>query len=370
MTQVKRFASSRLLLVLIAGVLLSACVGGAFRQPSSWPGLSSDGERAYVAIDQFVYAVDLGSGVAQWQYPTEPERNRTFYAPPAIAENGNVIVGDFSNQLTALRAESGAVVWGPEPLSSDRNDRVIGAPIAVGEMVLAPSTDGRLYARQVADGSAVWTFPPADQEPLEDAIWAAPVVVDGRVYVAGMDHHVYALDLATGRPLWSVVPDLEGAVADAPTLAGDLLLVGSFASKMVALEAESGRIRWEYDTEDWVWGAPAVASGVAYFGDLSGQLHAISVGGGALHWTYSVEGQIVASPAVQGDLLYVPSGAGLLLVRQLDNGDPAWQATSDGQLLTDPLLVDGTLLVASNAGEALLLAFDTESGAQRWSFSP
>lgn len=351
-------------------MLLSACAGGAFSQASSWPGLASDGERAYVAIDQFVYAVDLGSGVAQWQYPAEPERNRSFYAPPAVAENGNLIVGDFANQLTALRAESGAVVWGPEPLSPDRKERVIGAPIAVGELVLAPSTDGRLYAHQIADGSAVWSFPPADQEPLEDAIWAAPLVVDDRVYLAGMDHHVYALDLATGRELWSTVPDLEGAVADTPTLAGDLLLVGSFASKLVALEADSGRIRWEYDTEDWVWGAPAVNSGVAYFGDLSGQLHAVSLEGGTELWTASLGGQIAASPAVDGDLLFVPSETGHLSVRRLDSGDPAWQATSEGQLLTDPLLVDGTLLVASNGGEALLLAFDAESGARRWSFSP
>lgn len=365
-------ASGRSLIVaaLAASLSLSGCAGGAFGQASSWPGLASDGETAFVAADQFVYAVDLGSGVARWRYPAEPERNRTFYAPPAVAEGGTVIVGDFSNQLTALQSESGAVLWGPEPLSPDRNDRVIGAPVAVGELVLAPSTDGRLYARSLSDGSAVWSFPAADQDPLEEAIWAAPLVVDQRVYVAAMDHHIYALDLATGLELWAAAPDLGGAVADTPTPAGDLLLVGSFAGKVVALEAGSGSIRWEYEAEGWVWGAPAVDAEVAYFGDLSGQLHAVSVDRGSPLWSTTIGGQISASPAVDGDLLYVPSENGLLLVRQRESGNPAWQATSQGQLLTDPLLVNGTLLVASNGGEPLLMALDAESGAQRWSFSP
>lgn len=365
-----RTRRSLLLTALAGSLLLTACAGGAFSQASSWPGLASDGDSVFLAMNQFVYAIDLGSGAARWQYPPEPERNRTFYAPPAVTDEGVVIVGDFANQLTALRAESGAVVWGPEPLSGDRNDRVIGGPVVAGDLVLVPSTGGRLYARRLSDGAAAWSFPAADDDPLEEAIWAAPLVVDERVYIAAMDHRVYAVDLATGRELWAAAPDLGGALADTPALAGDLLLVGSFAGQLVALDAERGEVRWEYDAADWVWGSPAVASDTAYFGDLSGQLYAVSLKGGSELWSASIGGQIAASPVLNGDLIYVASESGVLTVRNVANSNPAWQATREGQLLTEPLLVDGTLLVASNGGDPLLTAYDAESGAQRWTYTP
>ncbi len=356
--------------VLVGGLLVSACAGAAFRQASSWPGVASDGTTVFVAMNQFVYAVDLGSGVGRWQYPAEPERNRTFYAPPAITEDGTVIVADFNNQLTALRPENGVEVWGPVSLSDDRNDRVIGAPTLAGDLVLVPSTDGRLYARRISDGAAEWSFPPASSEPLDEAIWSAPLVAGERVYLAAMDHRVYALELATGRELWASAPDLGGALADTPVLADSRLLVGSFASQLVALDPDSGRVIWEYDAQDWVWGAPAVDTEAAYFGDLSGELYAVSLDSGAELWTFSVGDRIAASPAINGDTIYVVSEGGMLTVREARTNNPSWQATIDGQLLTDPLLVDGTVLVASNEGEPLIVAYDAESGAQHWSFTP
>ncbi len=357
-------------LALVGSAMLGACAGAASRQPASWPGLASDGTTAYLAINQSVYAVDVASGSARWQYPAEPQRSRSFYAAPAITPDGNLLVGDFMNQLTQIRAVDGLEVWGPVPLSDDQNERIIGAPTIAGELVLVSSTDGRLYARSLADGSAVWTFPAESDPPLEEAIWAAPLVVGDRVYLAAMDHHVYAIDLSTGQGLWSSPPDLDGAVADTPILAGDRLLVGSFASRIVALDPDSGRELWRYDTADWVWSSPAISSEVAYFGDLSGVLHSIGVARGTQDWNIDLGSRIIASPLVDGDQLYVVTEGGLLLARQSDSGNPAWQVVIQGQLLTNPLLIDGTLLVASNGGDPLLSAYEAQSGAQRWSFTP
>lgn len=357
-------------MALAGGLLLSACAGAAFRQPASWPGLASDGSTAFLAMNQQVYAIDVSSGTARWRYPAEPERGRTFYAAPAVTEDGTLLVGDFVNQITALRGSDGSELWGPVPLSDDRNERVIGAPTLAGDMVLVPSTDGRLYARKLAGGDPVWTFPDEADPPLEEAIWSAPLVAGDRVYLSSMDHHVYALDLSTGRSLWASPPDLGGAVANTPVMAGDLLLVGSFASQLVALDPDSGRTVWSYDTADWVWGSPAVDDRAAYFGDLSGQLHAVTLERGNEIWTTDLGGRAIASPTLDGEQLYVVVESGLLLDREAATGDPGWQVLLETQLLTSPLLIDGTLLVASNGGDTLLSAYDASSGAQRWQFTP
>jgi outer membrane protein assembly factor BamB len=363
--------NSKIPLLLVAGSLvLSACAGAALRSASSWPGLSTDGSNLYLAFNDAVYALDLESGGVRWKYPGQPERGRSFFAAPAVADDELIIVGDFSNQITGLRSVDGAALWGPIPLSDNGNERVVGAPTVAGDLVLVPSSDGRLYARNVSDGSPVWTFPSLAVEPLSEAIWSGALVTDDRVYVSSLDHRLYALNLQNGNALWGNPPDLSGAVADTPVLAGNSILIGSFGSQLVALDAESGRIRWAFDTSDWVWGAPAVGGEVAYFGDITGQLHAVSVDRGAEIWSGSIGGPVSASPVYANDIVYFVSESGLLLAREATTNNPVWQAEFEGQLLTDPLLVGDTLFVASNGGDPLLRAFDAESGATRWSFTP
>jgi outer membrane protein assembly factor BamB len=358
------------MLFIAASLLLSACAGAAFRAASSWPGMSSDGSNLYLAFNEAVYALDIESGAIRWRYPSQPERGRAFYAPPVVAGDELVIVGDFSNQITALRTVDGAAIWGPLPLSDNGNERIVGAPAVVGDLVLVPSSDGRLYARDISDGSEVWTFPSTSDEPLSEAIWSGVLIIDERVYFASLDHSVYALDLQTGRKLWSNPPDLSGAIADTPVLAGDTILIGSFASQLVALDPDSGRVRWAFDAANWVWGSPAVDDEVAYFGDITGRLHAVTVERGAEVWNDSIGGPVSASPAYANGIVYFASQSGLLLARDSATNNPVWQAEFEGQLLTDPLLVGETLFVATNGGDPLLRAFDAVSGATRWSFTP
>ncbi|HLF37072.1 MAG TPA: PQQ-binding-like beta-propeller repeat protein, partial [Anaerolineales bacterium] len=108
-----------------AALLLAGCAGAGVQGASSWPGLASDGDLAYVAYNQAVYAVDLESGALRWTYPVAAERGRAFYAPPAVSADGLLFVGDFLNQITALDSADGSVEWGPLQLST-RNQRIIG----------------------------------------------------------------------------------------------------------------------------------------------------------------------------------------------------------------------------------------------------
>ena len=59
---------------LILSVLLSACGGDAF-VPSGWSGLAVDGDTAYVANNQYVYAVRVSDGVQIWRHPQENPQN-------------------------------------------------------------------------------------------------------------------------------------------------------------------------------------------------------------------------------------------------------------------------------------------------------
>ena len=356
-------------LLLAAALLLAGCAGAAVRGASSWPGLASDGDLAFVAFNQAVYAVDLESGALRWKYPTAPERGRAFYAPPAVSSEGLLIVGDFFNQITALDPADGSVEWGPLQLSAPTN-RIIGGPAVEDRLLLVASSDGRLYARDVVTGQALWEFPAASSEPLVGGLWSAPVVDGDRIFLTALDHNLYVLELATGDLIWNEPPNLGGAAADSPVLTDGLILVGTFGNQLRALNTEHGSVEWTLEVENWVWGSAAVGQGVAYFGDLSGVLHAVNLDSGAEVWRTAVGSSISASPVFSQDQVFAVAQNGVVSARAASTGAELWQHTLEAQLLTDPLLVGDALLVASTTGQPLLTAFIAESGATRWSFTP
>jgi outer membrane protein assembly factor BamB len=98
-------------------------------------------------------------------------------------------------------------------------------------------------------------------------------------------------------------------------------------------------------------------------------LYAVDEAGNSV-WDVTLDGQIAASPATSNGAVYFVTEAGNVLARQVSDNSPLWEQTIDGQLLTDPIVVDATLLVAALNGEALLTAFNTESGAIRWTYQP
>ena len=92
--------------VIIMAVLtisLSACAGGRM-MASGWPGIAADEETAFIAFNQHIYAVNLTNGLEQWRYPAEADNDITFYAAPAITEDGQVIAGGYDNILYSLNA--------------------------------------------------------------------------------------------------------------------------------------------------------------------------------------------------------------------------------------------------------------------------
>jgi outer membrane protein assembly factor BamB len=357
-------------LLLVSGLLLAGCAGSAVRGASSWPGVSSDGQFAYVAYNEAVFAVDLETGELRGKYPSDPGRGRFFYAPPTVSPDGVLFVGDFLNQITAVDLADLAVVRrGPIQLSAPIH-RIIGAPTLEGDTLLVPSSDGRLYAREADTLDPLWQFPAAGQPPLIGGLWSAPVVSEGRVFLTALDHNLYVLDLADGSLLWNDPPGLGGAVADSPVLTDDLVLAGTFGQQLRALDASGGSARWSFEADGWVWGAPAVAADTAFFGDLAGVLHAVRLESGTELWREAIGTSISASPAADQARVYVVTEDGVVSARDAATGAELWQRTLEPQLLGDPLLVGDVLLVASTSGDPLLTALIAASGTSRWSFTP
>ena len=85
---------------------------------------------------------------------------------------------------------------------------------------------------------------------------ATPIVADGRLYVTSDYDVVTAFDLRTNRRLWRYAPKLGiakpccGPVNRGVALAFGLVFLGTLDSRLIALDADSGTLRWEVVNSD------------------------------------------------------------------------------------------------------------------------
>ncbi|MEW6718619.1 MAG: PQQ-binding-like beta-propeller repeat protein [Chloroflexota bacterium] len=343
--------------LLITTLALSACSSKGF-VATSWPGISSYEGVAYIAFNQFVYAVDLDSGNELWRFPKEADRAKSFYAAPAITPDGQVIVGSYENALYSLDASSGEENWS----FTEASNRFIARPLITEKGIYAPSADGKLYAFDF-QGHMLWP------EPFDAgfAIWASPTTDGDRIYLASIQHTLYALNINTGKEIWQ--KDLGGAIVGIPALSPDgYLYVGTFAKEMLTLRAVDGEILHRTSTQGWVWSGPFVMDEALYFTDLSGRLYALNRSSGEIVWTVETDGTMTGAPLVTGESIIVGTENGSLFAYD-HNGQPLWKQSIGGKLYTTPNFNNDLVLVTPMDGDALLVALNL-NGLTRWSFSP
>jgi len=110
---------------------------------------------------------------------------------------------------------------------------------------ITPSNVGNLEQKWVLQGSVMGTWQ------------ATPIVVDGVMYVTQRPNDVLALDARTGRPYWlyryNTPADQKaccGSNNRGVAVLGDLVFMGTLDAHLVAIDAVTGKKRWEVEVAD------------------------------------------------------------------------------------------------------------------------
>ncbi len=110
---------------------------------------------------------------------------------------------------------------------------------------------------------------------------ASPIVINGRMYTTSAWSVVYALNAVTGEELWTYDPEVDrshavdgccDAVNRGVALWEDTILVGTLDGRLIALDADTGSLKWSVLTIDLeqaytITGAPRVAEGLVFIGN-------------------------------------------------------------------------------------------------------
>jgi alcohol dehydrogenase (cytochrome c) len=243
--------------------------------------------RMFIPAGAFLYALNAKSGETVWTWPsTERERLPASRSPmesisgealPNVAGaalgEGLVFVGLRDGRVAALSQSNGELVWMERIGESPRKkgESVSGAPTYARGLVFAGLANGdwamrgRVVALDARTGKKLWTFftVPSPGEfghdtwPPNSDIWMHG---GAGVWLAGtVDAGLGLVYFATGN----AVPMYGGEIRK-----GDNL----FTASVVALEMQTGRLRWYYQVvRHDLWDADIATPPVLYDAQIGGR---------------------------------------------------------------------------------------------------
>jgi outer membrane protein assembly factor BamB len=251
----------------------------------------------------------------------------------------------------------------PSPLEWKPQER--GGPVvdSLSGLILVGTRDGWLHALDT-DGKRVWDFKTGGR--IE-----APPLIDGEaVYFGSSDGGLYALELATGKLLWRY--DAQEDVGTTPAVAGGLVLVMTLQDTLVAVEAKTGTWKWHHRRETRegftiLGAAPVQIAGSLVLGAYSdGTVAALELQTGVVRWERRIaaSGDFMDVDALrlQGNRLYAAAYSGGVYALDVQTGRQEWEFKAPGACR---LALSGGLLLAVTPTQVLGLS--SRDGKQRWS---
>lgn len=290
---------------------------------------------------------------------------------PVVA-GGTAYVSSQDDSVYAIDVATGKQLW---RFTADTDVQDAGGrkctPAVADGVVIAEGSGGHLYGLDAVTGESRWVF---RRNIGADPV--TPTVVDGMVYAENKGD-VFAFEAETSSLHW-IRNDLGSLVYQA--VSGGGLYVpdqghGSGTSRMIALDASNGEIRWTVEGPSiggTVIGDALVTGrktdGVDDHLDGPPTLYVLDVASGGIRWETELPSQPTTGgpPAVADGQIYLGLSDGNLYAYDLDDGSQRWAAVTTASFVTgNPTVADGHVYFG---GPSAVYCYRAEDGARRWSY--
>jgi outer membrane protein assembly factor BamB len=184
------------------------------------------------------------------------------------------------------------------------------------------------------------------------------------VFVGGQDHKLRALDAHTGKQKWEF--DAGGWVETIPATWQGVLIGTSWnlqtdEARVFALDILTGSTVWELRPG---WGetcSPAVLDGMAFIGASNNNLYALDLRTGRIVWEFETQGRISGSPTVSDGLVFVGSMDTHVYALEPETGRIVWRFDAE-DIVSPPAVWEDLVIVGSHGFQAL----DAKTGRPVW----
>jgi outer membrane protein assembly factor BamB len=313
-----------------------------------------EGGRVYAASTEgIVLAVEEESG----KQVSRAEVRKALSGGITVAE-GKAFVGTIKGEVIALDL-TGKPVW-----TASVAGEVI-APVAIARKVVVVRTaDGRIFGLSIDDGRRLWVY----QRPSPSLLLrseAGVLALGGDVLAGYPNGKLVALDANDGKLTWEVTvtqprgaTDLEriADVAGLPFVDGDKVCAAAFQGKVACFEIQSRNALWSRDVSTAL--SLARDARHVYVVDDTGAVHALDKQTGASVWKQDkLQYRKLTAPSVIDGRVVVGDGFGFLHVLAPGDGSIVGRLTTDNSAILSVVPAAGGAVLQTAKGSVALVRF-------------
>ena len=265
-----------------------------------------------------VYCVEAATGREVWKF-TDGGQLKPVFARPVV-HGGSLFSGeglhsDNARRLFTLDAATGQAAW-PKPFETTSHTE--GAAVVAQGAVIFPAGDDGVYAVDAKTGAERWHLHGGPETKLH--IDTDPALSGDRLFVGSgyRTRCLLAIHAVTGKELWRTPVPYRSF--GAPLVCGKLVVFGLGTGNLsddltnepdeglppeetpggavIALDAVTGKVAWQFDTPKSVHTALSADRRTAYAASRDGTLYALDRATGALRWQRRCGASFTAGPVV------------------------------------------------------------------------
>jgi outer membrane protein assembly factor BamB len=290
--------------------------------------------------DGYLYGLDPGSGATLWKEPVGMTPNEV------VAFGNEAVVSASDGSVTAFD-QNGKQIWSVDLNSTAYNASYVYGASANAKEVFVSADDGIYSISDDGTVSVLTTFP--------SSLVTAPA--------AGPDYVVYGINNTliemshSGATLWNASID-GGSFYPPAAIDSDGTVYAGALDGMMHAYASNGVRLWQVMTRNWVMSTPLVYGGMVYFGSNDGGVYAVDAGTGNIVWQAQTQLAVQSEPesGTMGgrNVIFVGSSDNSIYAIDVSNGEIVWKGSADGGV--------GSPLFYQNPSNQNLVIFGSEDG--------
>ena len=239
--------------------------------------------------DGVIYALDRLSGKVVWKFASKGDTQYDlwdYYRSSPVVHHDRVFWGSGDSTVYALRLKDGSDVW-----RYKTGGVVHATPVVTDSVVYIGSYDGNLYALNDEDGQLLWKFKTVgDTYFPEGEIQRSATLDDGTLFFGSRDFNIYAIDATSGTGHWNMKEHGSWVIASPLVFGGNIYFGTSDSHAFYCMNKTSGEVIWRMALNMRSYDKPAIRDSTVFFGCFNGKLYGVDAGTGAIKWEFQTDG--------------------------------------------------------------------------------
>lgn len=290
------------------------------------------------------------AGAIVWQSANDAQH----FATPVVKDR-QIVVAAGGKSLLIISPEEDGGEQHSIPLAASAAQE---APAVVTGVAYIPCRSPDLLAVAL-DGDERWHF--QFQGGKRDWLDKTPLVLDDLIVAVSSQGRVFALARETGQMVWQAEVGEERPLS-APAIHNDTLYVG-FAEGLAALDKRNGRTQWTFATSRPISAPPLIIGDTVYCTSEDHHLYALDLASGTERWRHELPRRIEMSPLLTKSALVVVDRGGNVVawerpsvLETISATSPVAAADTTAKSKDDLALLEQKAKMHETAGEPLAAA--------------